>query len=1158
MLWKFGFASGSTLDKLLSRESPPSVEELLDEQDILAECKAQNSKLVTYLSRDESIQSLLGWVTSGLDDLDTEAEEAEKETYHKALTAEDIFPPFTYPEGPLVPAGDDDKSGDDAESDAPGMPPGFAIGLGHGFDAPEETDDVDSRRAKYPQIATEILTSELWTIPETIMSHKSTLLEPFWESVLPPAEKKSDVVLERERERARIMFWTDDDEERDRKREVIRGLWMRVNASLLQKRTTEMVRFIQSLPNIIERMVAHIESPAIQDMLARIIQTEEAGVSDIMTWLSEQRLIPRLLELLSPNHPPSTHQIVADLLKGIISVSAPNSSFNPQGGNAMEQQGGLQGAIARDNRLVRELTNKESIEMLVRYLTDTVETADRGWKGLETSDGSINPSDPFVIHPLPSVVSTVSSLSYVCNVIVEVIRRNNSDLAEPFLFNTLRNRLMTIQSEQMQEEVAPDEVPDESAQEDASRARMEEVMPELSDKLAIVHLGNLVAALTDRFGDLQKLLGTPRSVDRLKSALTPNPLTMERFRVIELYAELLHSSNMSTLNRVPGTGPEYSSDGALLGGLDGLDKLGQALQAGEEGEGMDEDTPGDTSVEGLVTMARDLPVSSSSTDYSLTESDDVPLSDDDDKPGNTPTATKAPLVDAATPPPVSPEDAERLRNVLELDDKMALGSKSEEVLSTGERLKQQFIRYDVLPTLLDLFFEHSNNNFLHHLVYDILQQILNGELGKGYNRMLVVDLFGRTELVTRVLDAQRHNDEQVNLKPPKPRLSYMGHISLIAEELIKFFARCPADLYETIRPSYSQDAWDAFVEGSLRETRARDTQPLAGGKPMTGLGSGLSTNSERSDSDSESDDDLRHAGIGEPLSRTVAKQAVDSFHDAHDNDDGPMEQFWRPSNSRSAGMDSSDDDDDDADWLRPRASTRRDDDDFGAFQATGDFDDDDAWGTFTSGGSSGKASENPFGDDAFAPSSSSFPSAEPLTPRDWAEAFDREFEAQPAWAEDAEEVTAIVMPADDDVGTPTSSWSFPGDEDDDLGEDLPPASTETTRALQAAKEAGISRAKAQTELAAVEQHTEALALHDEREHGEMTIEEKELASLSNPGAPLGPGTTPDTHLCPDGLVERTMPDGTVVRVPEDDIARGIDEAMERRVDEAEEDVVPKK
>jgi SIT4-associating protein SAP185/190 len=44
MLWRFSFASNSTLDALLSRETPPSLEELMDEQDVLAECKAQNNK----------------------------------------------------------------------------------------------------------------------------------------------------------------------------------------------------------------------------------------------------------------------------------------------------------------------------------------------------------------------------------------------------------------------------------------------------------------------------------------------------------------------------------------------------------------------------------------------------------------------------------------------------------------------------------------------------------------------------------------------------------------------------------------------------------------------------------------------------------------------------------------------------------------------------------------------------------------------------------------------------------------------------------------------------------------------------------------------------------------------------------------------------------
>lgn len=938
-----------------------------------------------------------------------------------------------------------------------------------------------------------------------------------------------------------------------------------------------MVRFIQSLPNIVERIIARIDSPAVQDMLARIIQTEESGVSDVLSWLREQRLVPRLLELLSPQYSPATHQIVADLLKGIISVSAPNSSFNPQGGNAMAQEGGS--SATRDNRLVRELTNRESIETLVGYIVNPVTVTDANWQGLDGDGVGHHRSDPFVVHPLPSVASVTSSLCCVCNVIVEIIRRNNSDLAEPYLFNMMRNQLMSIQSEQVahQQDVAPDEVPagtGSDSSEDASRQKMEEALPELADKLAIVHLGNLVTALTNRFPDLHKLLLEPQSADRVKSAYNSNPLTMQRFRVIELYAELLHSSNMSTLNRVPGTGPEYSADGALLGGLDGLDLLGHALQANESGdEEQDEDVQ--------LTQARELPISSSSTDYSLTESDDVALSDgEDSSTAPTPTTSTAASLDVTVPPPPSPADAERLRTVMGIESSpdspsegashaavaattVAPSVASEAIadattqhpspadeLSTGERLKQQFINYRVLRTLMDLFFEHANNNFLHHLVYDILQQILNGQLERGYNRELVVDLFQRAKLVDRVLSAQRMNDELVNRTPPRPRLSYMGHISLIAEELVKFFARCPPDLFEIIKPSFDVESWEIFVNGSLRETRQRDSQPLAGGKPPTGISSGMSANSERSDSESDDDDD-QHSGIGEPLSRTPGKSQGDSFHDSGaDDEEAGMDQFWRPSNARSAAMDSSDDDDD-ADWLQPSGSRRDEEDEFGAFHSTS-ADDDDAWGSFTSVNAS-DSSENPFGDDAFAPSSSStattFHTSEPLTPLDWAEAFDREFDAQPQWAQDAEgeDVPSIVVPEendgnDSDVATPTSSWSFPGDESDDQGEDLPPA---------AAKSAPP---KAGADAEAVEAHMSALTLsRDDREVEEddpREKEEEEEASTATAAHPLGPGTAPGTEIV-GGMVERTMDDGTVVRVPEDDIARGIDEAMERRVDDVE-------
>lgn len=75
------------------------------------------------------------------------------------------------------------------------------------------------------------------------MNHKDTLLRPFWDQVVLPLDPSPRSARERtERDRARLAYWTEEDEERERKREVIRGMWMRVNASLLQKRTTEVGR----------------------------------------------------------------------------------------------------------------------------------------------------------------------------------------------------------------------------------------------------------------------------------------------------------------------------------------------------------------------------------------------------------------------------------------------------------------------------------------------------------------------------------------------------------------------------------------------------------------------------------------------------------------------------------------------------------------------------------------------------------------------------------------------------------------------------------------------------------------------------------------------------------------------------------------------------
>ena len=94
----------------------------------------------------------------------------------------------------------------------------------------------------------------------------------------------------------------------------------------------------------------------------------------------------------------------------------------------------------------------------------------------------------------------------------------------------------------------------------------------------------------------------------------------------------------------------------------------------------------------------------------------------------------------------------------------------------------------------------------------------------------------------------------------------MGHIFLLAEEIVKFLARCPQELYAVIHKSFIMSEWEAFFEGPLQETRAKYSRPLAGGKPMlpTAPPEAVVPASE------DSSDEEEEAKFGEPLTRTVA------------------------------------------------------------------------------------------------------------------------------------------------------------------------------------------------------------------------------------------------------------------------------------------------
>jgi SIT4-associating protein SAP185/190 len=128
----------------------------------------------------------------------------------------------------------------------------------------------------------------------------------------------------------------------------------------------------------------------------------------------------------------------------------------------------------------------------------------------------------------------------------------------------------------------------------------------------------------------------------------------------------------------------------------------------------------------------------------------------------------------------------------------------------------------------------------------------------------------------------------------------MGHIILIAEELVKFFSRCPQDLWEVIQDSFVPSEWEAFVDGSLRETKDRDARPLAGGKPMQAADA---DGGAKSDDSSDDDDEVGVHKFGEPLTRTMAQdgysrggesyEAYEDRNESGDDDDSVSDQASR-------------------------------------------------------------------------------------------------------------------------------------------------------------------------------------------------------------------------------------------------------------------------
>ena len=225
MFWRFGgYANVSTLNTILEKPDV-TLEEVLDESDLIQELKQSNSKLIEFLRDENVLRKLLELVVA-----------------------------------PQAPRPDDDGQGEDSDEETireKSMSPFRRIKKEKSKrqEEFEEWDKGDKARIQKAYTACEVLSSETWSILESLMENQD-LLRGFWGFL-----------------------------KRDSLDSTEAAYFTKINETLLDKKTEEMMHFLRTFEGIIPTMLKHIDCAAIMDLLLKIISMEKseggAGVVDV-------------------------------------------------------------------------------------------------------------------------------------------------------------------------------------------------------------------------------------------------------------------------------------------------------------------------------------------------------------------------------------------------------------------------------------------------------------------------------------------------------------------------------------------------------------------------------------------------------------------------------------------------------------------------------------------------------------------------------------------------------------------------------------------------------------------------------------------------------------------------------------------------------------
>ncbi|KAF2471883.1 extragenic suppressor of kinetochore protein 1 [Lindgomyces ingoldianus] len=864
MFWRFGgYAQLSSLDSILDKPDV-TVEELLDESDLIQELKQQNSKLIEYLRDENVLERLLRYVIAP-QAAPSPDEDASTESGGKPGASREGF--FGKVKGKA-------RSASITKSDP-----------GDGEESKEE-----KQRMKYAYVACEILSSEVWSISEAVLENQDSL-RSFWNYIKqpPPLDpvqagyftKVNESLLDRKMEEMLEFFKSIDNVVPDMLQHVDCPMIMDLLLKIISLEKSEggqgIVDWLQS-QNLVPQLLSYLspdQSSSTQtsagDFLKAIITISANATTQDQSVIGPNELTRQLVS------EPCIKTLISDMLKG---------------GNPLTVGVGIIIEVIRKNNSDYDLENqigpmpKNSdpiylgtlLRQFARHIPQFMELVHNPNQTVVNKDGSTATRKRELRTAFGEKIEPLGFDRFkTCELMAELLHCSNMALlnergseAEVKRRDVERERLkaegkLTSQtnvnagdfstsvdshgfhharapSSESPEEIKRLEVQnnceDDFEKVAASEALSEESRINVSEKEGAMEPSerspkNAPTDIASGKGDPGDGEFVDEPLSPVKDEPSPSATTNAAGVKAAVDAESPTSAGLSAKvggldldnDTVMGSShdePEQKSEGNSEPG-ERPSLLTQQLNKSSENVVLDPP-------EGLSPHPDDKPAPLFASKQQSTNSSD-------DSKVDTSRFTAAPESEGSEVTPI--DEASSTRSVLfgALEGQYA-PQYEVDIDGTpvvGDLLKMMFVENKVVPTILDFFFRFPWNNFLHNVVYDVVQQVFNGQMDRGFNRSLAIDLFETGRITERIIEGQQASDKAQ--AETYMRLGYMGHLTLIAEEVLKFTERHPAELLsQSVLGKVMSQAWIDYVEQTLAETRERDNAILGGVRPDMSVG----------------------------------------------------------------------------------------------------------------------------------------------------------------------------------------------------------------------------------------------------------------------------------------------------------------------------------